>query len=705
MTDQPGLRRAQGLDARVARSFYGSFRALRPAQAEAIPALLEGRDVIVLAGTGSGKTEAVVAPLVSRLLSELTFATRPVLLYVAPTRALVNDTFRRLEPPFDRLGIGLGVRHGEQNDLNRVKKPATVVTTPESFDVLMWSQAKVLARVRAVVVDEAHLLYNTQRGMQLAILLRRLQQTVSQPLQVVATSATVADGDALWSFFRPGVTPLIVDDPTARVIERQIRLGLTPAQLAERLDRLAMSGTGKVLVFTDSRRECDEVAAILRERTSFAERVFAHHASLSKDVRIHAERSFLTERTAVCVATSTLELGIDIGDIDLVVLWGRALGWQSFLQRIGRGNRRSDTANVLCAVPADRSVRLSAAIGFQALFNQVESGRFEADRPLALFGAACQQVLSIVTAKGPAWRRASDLIELFAPWPHLDAAAVQLILDELVARDVLIKHPVKRWYGPAERAHEIVDQRLIWSNLPLASRDIAVFAGGAEVGRIAGQNLLKLEVGSVFAFGGRRYSVKRLQADRLETAPTTDRATVRLSFGGVGADLDPTLLESESLLLAAGGGGEVSPRSVAEQLESSLSMLHAEQRADTLLCCRVGEAVWHLTFAGRLLNALIAAWLPEGTATAGEVCLVAGAVLDLSRLPNSVDGFGDLLRHVDQGRGRQSIFQTMLPAEHLVQERLDVWRRRPVFGRTLERLRNARVVEVAPPPGLELDGA
>lgn len=245
---------------------------------------------------------------------------------------------------------------------------------------------------------------------------------------------------------------------------------------------------------------------------------------------------------------------------------------------------------------------------------------------------------------------------------------------------------------------------MVWTNLPLGGQEIPVFAGSQDLGEVDGQNLLRLQVGSVFALGARRYRVVRLRADRIDVAETTDRATLRLAFGGRGADLDPTLLEAERTLLGPGGGTEILPQVAAARLAAALSDLHREQRRDTLLYCRVGERVWHLTFAGRTLNSLIALWLPADTATAGEISLVTDGLLDLSTLPPTVNDFGRLLRHVDQETGRRSIFQEMLPAELLVRERLDFYQRRPVFGRTLQRLRTARLLEIPTPAGLDLDG-
>src|SRR5688572_27715088 len=121
----------------VGRAFYGSFRELKTAQRGAIEPVMAGRDVLVMAGTASGKTEAVLAPIIQRWLPAMRQQTGSTILYITPTRALANDLLRRIEPPMDALGLTVGIRHGERNDLCRARKPDLLITTPESLDVLI----------------------------------------------------------------------------------------------------------------------------------------------------------------------------------------------------------------------------------------------------------------------------------------------------------------------------------------------------------------------------------------------------------------------------------------------------------------------------------------------------------------------------------------------------------------------------------------
>jgi ATP-dependent Lhr-like helicase len=161
------------LNRRVASAFYGNFPALRPAQEAAIEPIITGQNIVLSSGTGSGKTEAVVAPLINKYWKQAVQVNGPTLLYIAPTKALVNDLEKRLLLPLNSLGLRVGVRHGDRDDLASGYHPHVLITTPESLEVLLFRKDVNLNSIQAVVIDEVHLLYNTQRGLQLSILLHR----------------------------------------------------------------------------------------------------------------------------------------------------------------------------------------------------------------------------------------------------------------------------------------------------------------------------------------------------------------------------------------------------------------------------------------------------------------------------------------------------------------------------------------------------
>jgi len=349
-------------------AFFARFGRLTPVQRATIPAVLGGESVLVVAATASGKTEAACAPLVERFIGRRSPWT---ILYLSPTRALVNDLDARLRSPLDALHLRVERRTGDYH-AELTTPPHVLLTTPESFDSILCRHRRpgdghVLDGVVAVVLDEIHLLHGTARGEQVRWLLERLRRRLAQagvrPPQVVALSATVPDPEAVREAFLPGGA--IISVSGGREIE-----AMTPASASARVeDALLAYLTGrrdkeKILVFCNTRRRVDTLTAALR--APLAARgytAWAHHGSLDRREREQAETEAKEGTGLVIVATSTLEIGIDIGDIDLVVLDGPPPDLSTLLQRIGRGNRRTGTTRVLaCAETPVEALVQSAMI-------------------------------------------------------------------------------------------------------------------------------------------------------------------------------------------------------------------------------------------------------------------------------------------------------------------------------------------------------
>jgi len=675
----------------VGRAFYGAFRTLRPAQREAIAPVLAGHDVLVLAGTGSGKTEAVLAPLVQRWLGAMRREANTTLLYVTPTRALANDLLRRIQPPMEVLGLEVGIRHGERNDLSRARKPNLLITTPESLDVLLTSREGGLRAVRAVVLDEVHLTYNTQRGFQVAVLLGRLEAFTEAPCQVVGLSATVAAPPDIWQFFRPGRKFVTVLDEQAKPLDAVIRDVPSDQSLVQLLDGLSGSAHAKILLFANARRECDRLGAILRDRTGFGKNVFVHHSSLDGSIRLEVEREFQDAPKGVCVATSTLELGIDIGDIDLVALYGHPGGWESFLQRVGRGNRRSQKTNVVCLVPPSHGSRFLAILGFEALLSQIRSGRLERERPLDIYGAAAQQILSVVAEANGAYLRTRDLAGLFSLWAHLGEDVVEEILHGLSQAGYLIRHEFQNRFGGGDMLHRLRDLRLIWGNFPLRSRDVRLVAGSREIGTVPAVNLMRLTPGVIVRFAGQHWRVRRILADRIEIERVQSTVGIEMTYGGTAVAMDPTIVEEMLRLLEAGIPSPALDVRATKDFVAAAERARAHVGWDRLPLVRDATgAYYYLTFGGRLLNGVIARWAGLDLYEAGEIVLRTNQRLDLSTLPTEPRALRELAAHALRVPTDLTAFQGLLPVEMLIRELGDSWVKTAVQERSLQRLRKAR---------------
>ncbi|MCH7943620.1 MAG: DEAD/DEAH box helicase, partial [Proteobacteria bacterium] len=341
-----------------------------------IEPILLGKNVVLSAGTGTGKTEAIMAPLMAKYWREAVRTDLLTVIYIAPTKALVNDVERRLAGPLGTLGVAVGVRHGDRDDLAAGRRIHVLITTPESLEVLLFRRDDRLSGVRAIVIDEVHLLYNTQRGLQLAFLLNRLRTQTPDVLQTAALSATIASPEDIQTFFfGRDVEAQALTFSAHRPIDAHVRVITAERELVEFVKLMTDGPRAKLLMFADSRRECERLAGALTNGQCGSLEIFAHYSSLSAEVRVATEERFAASPKALCVATSTLELGIDIGDIDAVLLWGAPASVESFLQRIGRGNRRSHKTNVICLVPETAESPVREIVKFLALLDAARTGQ------------------------------------------------------------------------------------------------------------------------------------------------------------------------------------------------------------------------------------------------------------------------------------------------------------------------------------------
>ena len=469
----------------VCTAFFGSFREFREIQRRAIPPIRSGRNILVASATASGKTEAVLAPLIARTLGEVPAgAPRVRVLLIAPTRALVNDLTARIEGPLTRLGVTCGRQTSDHRD--KAKAPFVLVTTPESFDSMLVRDARLqagrvadhlLAGVMSVFVDEAHLFDGTARGDQLSWLLGRLRRlrrlnvelaTGGPPLalQLCAGSATVSDPEGLAGrllgtkadvvrvegtrevevFGSPDASEWLPLDPSMEVATLCDRLKPVPSsgfpEEAGRRIWQALSNDGdpmrKVLVFVPTRQLCDtfssHLSSALPRRRDIE--VFAHHGSLSRNRRERAERGFAVARDAVLVATTTLEVGVDIGDVDLVALIGAPPDTRSLLQRLGRAGRRIGRTRVL-ALPRSEIERAALASMLLSARDGMLGPRGYGRR----WSVFVQQTASFVAQGRPRGRWRSDLHELARDvWPEESYGTADAIVENLLNTECLVEH-------------------------------------------------------------------------------------------------------------------------------------------------------------------------------------------------------------------------------------------------------------------------
>ena len=377
------------------RAFYGAFAVLRPFQHEVILPILQGQDLILQAATGSGKTEAVLAPCLERLIAS---GRAEAILYVVPTRALAQDLRRRLEPIIhERLGLRLGIRTGDVKRLP-AGNAEVLLTTPESLDVMLGSPnhdiRAFLQRVTMLIIDEVHQFIQGYRGRHLAYLLQRLERRRRGRLQKLALSATLAGPEVIRTVLGLRSDTIFVSSPVRRQIQPHlVHLQHEDEELVVFIDDLVRRfGHRKLLLFANSRSRCDRLFALLRQHGYLQQSTYLHYSNLKPRQRQEVERLFQRQAQALCIATSTLELGIDIGDVDAVVLYEPPESVTTFVQRLGRANRQAQTTTFwgICRGPRASEQLLQ----FLALCRLAQQGVVEAGRPGDLPSVLVQQILS-----------------------------------------------------------------------------------------------------------------------------------------------------------------------------------------------------------------------------------------------------------------------------------------------------------------------
>lgn len=692
------------LEHEVLSAFFSKFPDLTETQKNSIPPIINGDDTLVISGTGSGKTEAVLAPLVSRLFSRARLQNTVLIVYIAPTKALVNDIAKRISPIMNQLDMGVSIRHGDMNELKLKKRHTVLVTTPESLEVLLATKREVFNDVQALIIDEAHLFYNQQRGFQLAIQISRIEKMIARSIQVVAASATISSPESLWFFFRGRREFVVAKQLGHREIRHQVRIGYSTNDVVDLVSKLPSDLPLKVLIFGETKRTCDELALQLSESKQRPGKVFSHHASLSPEMRQSVEQEFNSSPSAICVSTSTLELGIDIGDINLVILFGKARNWQSFMQRIGRGNRRHQFVEVICILPLESSSKISELVGFQSILKQVDLGEFPQQDAFNLYGVLCQQICVLVSAKESGFITLSDFWSHFEHLDFFTKSDLKELLLELSENDVLVKDPNRMAFGPSQKIHELRDRDLLWSNIPHSSSTIPLMLGSQRLGDVNSGNLFKLNVGSIIAFAAKRVRVVSLSSTQVLVAETKEAINATLKYGGKVQPIDISLIAAVRQFLIAElylDPINVSPKSRAKEMSIQLNtVLKGIDLENSIPFFRIGNSYHYITFGGLVLNSAVSQYLGGSLSEPNDLAFSSLQEIDFSQISGSLKDYEHWAGNLDLSFGALTAFQEFLPSRFRFLENVSKWNGEHYFIETLSRLRTSKTIEIKPIEGI-----
>jgi ATP-dependent Lhr-like helicase len=403
---------------------------LRPTQLAAIPPIHAGLHCLLLAPTAGGKTEAAAIPILSRMLKESWPGTS--VLYICPIKALLNNLEHRLTHYAGLVGRSVEVWHGDVSQSRKKKAlkeaPDILLTTPESLEAMLISvrvdRPTWFGNLRAVIVDELHAFAADDRGWHMRSVLHRLEHYMEQPLQRIGLSATVSNPAELLDWFAPVGERCVVGSASvstdADVTIDHVGTLENAATVISRLHR-----GEKRLVFCDSRSSAEQLSSMLRAKQV---RTFVSHASLSASERRQAEAAFGEEKDCVIVATSTLELGIDVGDLDRVIQIDSPSTVSSFLQRMGRTGRRAGGRRNCLFLTTNQDAFL-LALGVTHRWSQawVEA----AEPPQEPWPIAAQQILAATLERGE-WPLNEVVGVLARCFPELPQDGIRLLVRHMI---------------------------------------------------------------------------------------------------------------------------------------------------------------------------------------------------------------------------------------------------------------------------------
>ena len=349
------------------------FQSLTTIQKKALPVISRRVNCLLVAPTGSGKTEAAVLPVFTLLASEKSRAPGKIrAVYITPLRALNNDVLRRIVKYADSEGLRVLIRHGDTTTAARKKivedPPDVLITTPESLAVVLTSEKMLVAlqELQWAIVDEVHELVANERGAHLSIGLERLQAASSKRVTRIGLSATVGNLKQAAQFVSgTDRKQAVLVDTASRGYDIEVKFvkGSLNDVAHFVLEYVKSSKVeGSVLLFTNTRDEAEYLGTILKNQGEI--KVDVHHGSLSKEVREETESTLRAGEAGIVVCTSSLELGLDIGSVDLVIHYGSPRQVSKLMQRIGRSrhSRRSFAKGLIVTNNADDEVEALAII-------------------------------------------------------------------------------------------------------------------------------------------------------------------------------------------------------------------------------------------------------------------------------------------------------------------------------------------------------
>jgi ATP-dependent helicase Lhr and Lhr-like helicase len=529
--------------------FERNFEAPTPAQAKGWPAIAAGGHVLIQAPTGSGKTLAAFLSAIDRLTATPSGGLR--LLYVSPLKALNYDVERNLRGPLAglRSELRVAVRTGDTPQKERAamlrEPPDIMITTPESLFLLLTSRARELLRsVDTLILDEVHAVAGTKRGAHLALSVERLEALTAQPFQRIGLSATQRPLEEIGRFVSGGQAIELIDAGVAKELDLEVVVpvedmrepggesreegwearSIWPAIYPSLVDLVRSHRS--TIVFVNNRRLAERLALRLNEAAE-EEIARAHHGSLAREQRTQIEEDLKAGRIPCLVATSSLELGIDMGAVDLVIQVESPKSVARGLQRIGRSGHSLGEVSRGRIFPKFRADLLESAVVAQ----RMREGLIEETQiPRNPLDVLAQQIVAICADEEVEVDELHELVRRAYPFAELSRTQLENVLDMLAGRYPSDEFAELRPRIVWDRTAGVVRgrpgaRRLAVTNAgTIPDRGLfGVFIAGSEppsrVGELDEEMVYEARAGQVIVLGASSWRIEEITRDRVLVSP------------------------------------------------------------------------------------------------------------------------------------------------------------------------------------------
>ena len=585
------------------------WTSLHPLQEQAIGPVLDGDHALLLAPTAGGKTEAAVFPLLSRMLTEGWGGLS--VLYVCPIKALLNNIESRLRAYGALVGRRVDLWHGDVGDARRRaimrEPPDLLLTTPESIEVMLVSSRSepqvLFQNLEAVVVDELHAFAGDDRGWHLLAVLERVRRLSGREIQRLGLSATIGNPEALLEWLAPASSrPRRIIAPAGKVAKSaSVYLDYVGGVRNAAKVVSALHRGEKRLVFCDSRARVEQMAAELRQAGT---ETFVSHSSLGLDERRRSEEAFSQGNDCVIVATSTLELGIDVGDLDRVVQMDAPATVASFMQRLGRTGRRPATTRNCLFLATTNDGFLKASGLLRLWLDGYVEPVVPPPEPFHIFA---QQIMALALQEGrigrATWRDWLGEMPAFGAMArgHLDE-----IVEFMLTRGVLYEDDGMLSLGvEGERVfgrRHFMELMSVFTSAPLFS----VQHGRSELGLVHPLSFQVRRTGPVvLLLAGRNWEVSHVDWDRRVAYVKATSEKGRSRWIGPGIHLGFDLCRAIRRVLDDGTLDiELSRRARSKLVEIRQDFSWVDTTATTIVRDTAGASRWW-TFAGLRANTML----------------------------------------------------------------------------------------------------